>query len=171
MPAPSIPPHAEIREAADNLGVSEFEVAELAPELEPHLVQDLTGGPVFLAADVIEVAARHALSPDEQDLLDTLHAASLHAPLSTETPAHRAAASDVRDVLDDGTVHIQPSDSLDLKAALSRLGKRALVVFGSVPRLDTQTSPSPFLWARITARGKRYSCNRLVSNEAPKPGW
>ncbi|MET8768837.1 MULTISPECIES: hypothetical protein [unclassified Streptomyces] len=65
LPVAAIPPLAGIREAADILGVTEAEVAELAPQLEPYIVQNLAAGPVYLSAGVIEVAARHALSPGE----------------------------------------------------------------------------------------------------------
>ncbi|MFM9462698.1 hypothetical protein ACKI1K_07570 [Streptomyces scabiei] len=49
---------AGLQEAADILGVSEADLAGMATELEPHLVQQLVAGPVYTASGLAEVAAR-----------------------------------------------------------------------------------------------------------------
>ncbi|MFF4205564.1 hypothetical protein ACFYZ8_33505 [Streptomyces sp. NPDC001668] len=162
LPAPAVPPLAGIHEAADILGVSEAEVTELAPELEPHLVQDLASGPVYLAAGVVETATRHALSPDDQSLLHVLYAASVRAPLPDTAPSHRAAAAYVGAVLDDGSVqiHCRADAALDLGAALRRLADRTLVIIDDthgIPGERREGSAVAVMRSRITERGKRHA--------------
>lgn len=119
---------AGLQESADILSVSE---AEMATELEPHPVQHLVAGPVYKASGLAELAARHALSHNDEARRDTLHAASLGAPLPAGTRGRDVAESFIQELLADGSLLIcQP-------LALSSISMRRFV---SLPGGNSRSS-------------------------------
>ncbi|MFI0742460.1 hypothetical protein ACH4PU_30940 [Streptomyces sp. NPDC021100] len=144
-----VPELAGLAEAADIIGVSGNGLGRLLAELEPHVVQVLKTGPLFLASGLEEVRARHALSPAQQSLLDALNAVALGA--APPTALARQAAEAVTDVRPDGRLRVRQGTTSRTSTLLSALADRALV------ELHQDVGDSGDVLVTVTARGRRHA--------------
>ncbi|MEU5430797.1 hypothetical protein AB0H73_35065 [Streptomyces olivoreticuli] len=159
---PAVPELAGLAEAADIIGVSDDGLGQLRAELEPHTVQHLTTGPLFLAADLEEVRARHALPQAQQALLDALTAATLDA-LPPTTPA-RQAADAIQEVRPDGTLRVRHSNNTNTGGLLANLADRALV------ELHRSSGHPDDMLVTVTTRGRRHATTPAGNTAGTNPG-
>ncbi|MCX4784100.1 hypothetical protein [Streptomyces sp. NBC_01264] len=167
---PVVPELAGVAEAAEIIKVSPARVSQLERELEPHHVQTLASGPIFLAEGLRRYAATEhnstrgrrrteiPLTDIERALLEVLASAAASAEVPSGTEHHQLATEAVEGTMGASQVRLraQPADSA-LAVALDSLAGHRLVRTRTVYRKEAAAGREDDLVVTMLGKGLRHA--------------
>lgn len=182
---PLVPELAGVAEAADIIQVSRQRVSQLldAGDLEPHHVQTLASGPIFLADGLRRYALTEhnrtrgvrltplPLTSAERALLEVLSASATKTPVPATTEEHQLAAAAVESVADTGQVRLhRQRASTDLARALDALAGHKLIRARSVFRREASAGHEDDLVVTVLDKGHRHAGAQAAGAERDEVG-